>query len=199
MIRVFLFIILSVVFFPFQAFSQQVEDYFAQDLLVSQKYGSNDKLKEYFSGVNLKSDTIYAVFFIPGSTPRLEIQLNSFDNDLKRFCPDAETVLVSVNTEEVAAKEYNRRHAYKADHYMYDSWSGYLDFLSFNTESLMGSYVMKIDMKGGRLICGGALYTNEDEFFEALVSVRQPKPFFTYGKDVNEENNNIFLWFSFKE
>ena len=188
MIRVFLFIILSVVFFPLQAFSQQVEDYFAQDLLVSQKYGSNDKLKEYFSGVNLKSDTIYAVFFIPGSTPRLEIQLNSFDNDLKRFCPDAETVLVSVNTEEVAAKEYNRRHAYKADHYMYDSWSGYLDFLSFNTESLMGSYVMKIDMKGGRLICGGALYTNEDEFFEALVSVRQPKPFFTYGKDVNEEN-----------
>ena len=66
MIRVFLFIILSVVFFPLQAFSQQVEDYFAQDLLVSQKYGSNDKLKEYFSGVNLKSDTIYAVFLFLG-------------------------------------------------------------------------------------------------------------------------------------
>lgn len=187
MIRVFLGVILCVVFFPLQAFSQQVEDYLAHDLLVSQRDGSSEKLKEYFSRVDLKSDTIYAVLFISGSSPRLEIQLNSFDNDLKRFCPSAETVLMSVDAEEAAAKEYNRRHAYKADHYMYDNGSGYLDFLSFNTEGPMGSYVMKIDMKGGRLICGGGLYTNEDEFFEALVSAKQPKPFFTYVKERYEE------------
>lgn len=140
--------------FPFCAFAQ-VEDYLDETLKLSQKEGSNEKLKEYFSGIDARSDTLYAYLYIPGRSPRLEGYVYSFDRLLKHASPGAETVIISVEQDADAARLYNERQGYKADHYIYDEEQRYLDFISINSIGLRGTYVLKVALSSGRLICGG--------------------------------------------
>lgn len=53
--------VISILFstYPLNAFAQ-IEDYLDETLKLSQKEGSNEKLKEYFSGIDARSDTLYA-------------------------------------------------------------------------------------------------------------------------------------------
>ena len=135
--------VISILFstYPLNAFAQ-VEDYLDETLKLSQKEGSNEKLKEYFSGIDARSDTLYAYLYIPGRSPRLEGYVYSFDRLLKHASPGAETVIISVEQDADAARLYNERQGYKADHYIYDEEQRYLNFISINSIGLRGTYVL---------------------------------------------------------
>lgn len=173
--------VISILFstYPLNAFAQ-VEDYLDETLKLSQKEGSNEKLKEYFSGIDARSDTLYAYLYIPGRSPRLEGYVYSFDRLLKHASPGAETVIISVEQDADAARLYNERQGYKADHYIYDEEQRYLDFISINSIGLRGTYVLKVALSSGRLICGGAVFSTYEEYFDALVRTTEPQPYCTY-------------------
>ena len=151
-----------------------------ETLKLSQKEGSNEKLKEYFSGIDARSDTLYAYLYIPGRSPRLEGYVYSFDRLLKHASPGAETVIISVEQDADAARLYNERQGYKADHYIYDEEQRYLDFISINSIGLRGTYVLKVALSSGRLICGGSVFSTYEEYFDALVRTTEPQPYCTY-------------------
>lgn len=147
--------VISILFstYPLNAFAQ-VEDYLDETLKLSQKEGSNEKLKEYFSGIDARSDTLYAYLYIPGRSPRLEGYVYSFDRLLKHASPGAETVIISVEQDADAARLYNERQGYKADHYIYDEEQRYLDFISINSIGLRGTYVLKVALTPAGLFAG---------------------------------------------
>ena len=61
----------------------QIERYFDQTLLVSQKAGTEAAVKSYFADIGSRSDTIYAYLYIPGQSPRLEFAMDKYDAMLK--------------------------------------------------------------------------------------------------------------------
>lgn len=167
----FIIVSLLCLLFPFCAFAQ-IEDYLDETLKLSQKEGSNEKLKEYFSGIDALSDTLYAYLYIPGRSPRMEGYVYSFDRLLKHASPGAETVIISVEQDADAARLYNERQGYKADHYIYDEEQRYLDFISINSIGLRGTYVLKVALSSGRLICGGAVFSTYEDYFDLLSGPR---------------------------
>ena len=176
-----LFVFLLCQFYSLCIYSQ-VDSFFDAALKVSQKGGSNEKLSTYFSQVDAQSDTVYAYLYQPGVSPRLEHYLSSFDRELKQVSPCAETVIISVGKNQSVSEAYNKRMGYKADYYIYDEENTFLDFLSFKTLDLAGVYVLKVAVESGRLIYGGGVMCNEDEYFKALVETIQPEPYFSYAE-----------------
>lgn len=161
----------------------QIERYFDQTLLVSQKAGTEAAVKSYFADIGSRSDTIYAYLYIPGQSPRLEFAMDKYDAMLKAADPDAEFVLISVNCPEKAAMWYNKRHGYEADYYICDEDMAYMDFLSFSTAVPAGGYALKVDKAGGRVLCCGAFAYSSKEYYDALVAYTGTQPFCTHSGD----------------
>lgn len=51
------------------------------DLLIRQKEGTNQLLKDYLSDITSHSDTIYAILFCPSYCPRCEAVIRPFIKD----------------------------------------------------------------------------------------------------------------------
>ena len=116
-----------------------MEQYCNASLRVAQKEGTDSIVRDYFSALETDADTVYALLYVPGYSPRLENPLPKVNGLLKRADPDAEFVLVSVNCPADMARKYNKKLGIGADHYIYDNDLGYAEFLSFNSAWTSGT------------------------------------------------------------
>lgn len=165
------------------AASAQMEQYCNESLRVAQKEGTDSIVRSYFSSLETDADTIYALIYVPGYSPRLENPLPKIDGLLKRADPDAEFVLVSVNCPPGMASKYNKRLGIAADHFIYDNNLGYTRFLSFNSSFPIGSNILKVVRSTGRVLWSGCVVDFRDNFWNDLVRTDEPQPYNTYGND----------------
>ena len=166
------------------AASAQMEQYCNASLRVAQKEGTDSVVRNYFSALETDADTVYALLYVPGFSPRLENPLPKVNGLLKRADPDAEFVLVSANCPAGMARKYNRKLGIGADHYIYDNDLGYAEFLSFNSAYPVGSNILKVVRSTGRVLWSGCVVDFRDNFWDDLVRIDAPQPYGTYGNDV---------------
>lgn len=174
--KVFLYSLM--LFFSLATYGQS--ESWSDDLLISQKEGTNELLVNYLSPVKSRSDTVYAVLFCPSYCPRCEAVIPSFIRDMKKLYPQNETVLISTYGDSIAARHYIRKHSYHFDHYLFDTEADYSRIFSFNSHGMTGLYILKLDKKNGRMIIGGEPYDYNEKFVNDLHNQVLPMPYNCY-------------------
>ncbi|MDE7407316.1 MAG: hypothetical protein K2M76_02750 [Muribaculaceae bacterium] len=155
---------------------KNIIDEIADDILqVRQIPGSEGICRQYFSRYDFGQDTIYALLNPTANCPRCESFASGWGDMIKRYAPDAATVLISAYSDSLAAQAYNAKWGLDADHYIYDTNGGYSGFLSFDMGYLHIPYILKIIPATGELIVGVEAESNSDEFASCLVSYTTPK------------------------
>lgn len=137
----------------------QTRDYVKEmennDLLIRQKPNTEGLLTNYLHGANMEEDTVYAIIYFPAACPRCEAAIPNFYRLLKANSPGNKMLLITVNSDSVASSAYIKRNNYVADYYKYDTDDSYRSIFSFNTEDMMGTYILKLCPKEGVMLTGG--------------------------------------------
>lgn len=139
-------------------------------LQLRQKPGSEQQMKEYLKTTKLKSDTIYAILYVPMRCPRCEAYIRAFHKALKKNSQENELLIISAYPDSMQAINYNRKNKYIGDAYLYDTLGDYEKIFSFNTIGLYNTAILKICKSSGRLIIGGDATEISDEFVSQLVA-----------------------------
>lgn len=143
-------------------------------LMVRQIPNTEEKAKNYFAGLPIESDTIYAIIFRPANCPRCDGFINKIDGLIKK-CTSKPSVLVSVYPDTVAAKAYIDKYSLKSDYYMFDTDEKFSEIFSFSPGYLHVGYILKMNKDTGELIVGSNADNVTVDFFECLnmYSVRK--------------------------
>lgn len=144
---------------------------------VAQIKGTENLLKDYFSGISNTSDTLYVVLCPLMFCPRCEAEINVVQELLYLRNPDNPMVLIASFPNEKAAQKYVAKKFY-FDDVIYDTELSFKSFLAFRTEEPRIPFIMKIDRKSGRLLTGGDYLVINDEFADALVRHTEPMPYY---------------------
>lgn len=150
--------------------------------------GTEKLLKEYLSEVELEKDTVYAMIYIPSYCRRCEVTIPSFYEKIKRLSPENEVLLITAYKDADMSKHYNKNNGYKADKYLYDTNNRYERIFNFNTNGMLGLYILKMCKSSGELIVGGDPTTISDEFVGWLTRYNRP-----IGKKIFQVDQNVEL------
>ncbi|MCR5076717.1 MAG: hypothetical protein K6A82_01610 [Prevotella sp.] len=139
-------------------FAQQrdyVKEMEENDLQIRQEPSTEEFLANYLKAAGIQEDTVYAILFTPNSCPRCEVAIPNLYRLLKSNSPQNKMLLITVYEDSIAAKRYNRKMKHVADYYLYDVKNEYKKIFSFNSDDMMGLYVMKLYPKSGIMVTGG--------------------------------------------
>lgn len=144
---------------------------------VAQIKGTENLLREYFSGLSNTNDTLYVVLCPLMFCPRCEAEINVVQELLYTRNPDNPMVLIASSPNEQAAQKYVAR-KFDFDEVIYDTDLSFKSFLAFRTDEPRIPFIMKIDRKSGRLLTGGDYITINGEFADALIRHTEPMPYY---------------------
>ena len=144
---------------------------------VAQIKGSENLLRDYFSGISNTNDTLYVVLCPLMFCPRCEAEIGVVQELLYMRKPDNPMVMIASSPNEQAARKYVAKKFYFED-VIYDTDLSFKSFLAFRTEEPRIPFIMKIDRKSGRLLTGGDYIVINDEFADALIRHTEPMPYY---------------------
>lgn len=154
----------------------------AMDLQIRQKPGSEKLLAEYLNSLPAVLDTVYAIIYEPAQCPRCEASIHVDYAALKRVRPDAPMVLITLYPDSASAAAYNRKKGYIADGYIYDTEGAYRSIFSFNSASMIGTYILKMCRSTGQLLFGAESFNmGSNAFMRELTAWSGPMPARDYG------------------
>ena len=154
----------------------------AMDRQIRQKPGSEKLLAEYLNSLPAVLDTVYAIIYEPAQCPRCEASIHVDYAALKRVRPDAPMVLITSYPDSASAAAYNRKKGYIADGYIYDTEGAYRSIFSFNSGSMIGTYILKMCRSTGQLLFGAeSFYMGSNAFMRELTAWSGPMPAHDYG------------------
>ena len=130
---------------------------------VAQIKGTENLLRDYFSGISNENDTLYVVLCPLMFCPRCEAEIGVVQELLYMRKPDNPMVMIASSPNEQAARKYVAKKFYFED-VIYDTDLSFKSFLAFRTEEPRIPFIMKIDRKSGRLLTGGDYIVINDEF-----------------------------------
>ncbi len=166
-----------------------MKEFTEQYLQVRQKPLTEGLLRSYLAKAGVKEDTVYALMYIPTYCPRCEIALTSFGKILKEEKPDAKLLVISVYRDAAASSNYNKKKGYEADYYLYDTNNEYKSIFSFNYRNgLFGTYIMKLNVKDGRMVIGGNSSLISNEFVKKLLRFNKPLEPMVFANEESSEN-----------
>ncbi len=144
---------------------------------VAQIKGTENLLRDYFSGISNENDTLYVVLCPLMFCPRCEAEINVVQELLYMRRPDNPMIMIASSPNEQAARKYVAKKFYFED-VIYDTDLSFKSFLAFRTEEPRIPFIMKIDRKSGRLLTGGDYIVINDEFADALIRHTEPMPYY---------------------
>ena len=154
----------------------------AMDRQIRQKPGSEKLLAEYLNSLPAVLDTVYAIIYEPAQCPRCEASIHVDYAALKRVRPDALMVLITSYPDSASAAAYNRKKGYIADGYIYDTEVAYRSIFSFNSGSMIGTYILKMCRSTGQLLFGAeSFYMGSNAFMRELTAWSGPMPAHDHG------------------
>lgn len=89
-----------------------------RDLLIRQKPGTENLLKEYLRGIPADCNTLYALLYSPTLCTRCEAFIKSFYKILKELSADNRLLIITVYDNAAASERYNKRQGCQADYYI---------------------------------------------------------------------------------
>lgn len=125
------------------------------DLKIRQKPNTERLLTNFLDNININEDTIYAVLYVPAACPRCEAAIPNFYRLLKANSQKNKMLLITVYEDTIASYSYIKKQNYVSDYYLYDTDNYYKSIFSFNTEGIVGLYILKICPKQGVMLTGG--------------------------------------------
>lgn len=166
-----------------------MKEFAEQSLQVRQKPLTEGLLRTYLAKAGIKEDTVYALMYIPTYCRRCEIALTNFGKMLKEVSPKSKLMIISVYKDAMASSNYNKEKEYTADYYLYDTTNEYKSIFSLNyRNSLFGTYLMKLDVKNGRMVIGGISNLLSTEFVSQMVNFDKPLEPMTFANEEMYEN-----------
>lgn len=153
---------------------------------VAQIEGTEDILKDYFSGISNPNDTLYVFLCQLMSSPRLEGYMTTVQEWLYIKNPNNPMVMIASFQNENAARKYVENKFF-FEEVIYDTDKSFKSFLAFSTEDPRVPFLMKIDRKSGRLLTGGDYVEISRDFINALINHNEYMPF--YGEVWSEKLN----------
>lgn len=144
---------------------------------VAQIKGTENLLRDYFSGISNTNDTLYVVLCPLMFCPRCEAEINVVQELLYMRKPENPMVMIASFPNEQAAQKYVAK-KFNFDDVIYDTDLSFKSFLAFRTEEPRIPFIMKIDRKSGRLLTGGDYITINGEFADALIRHSEPMPYY---------------------
>ena len=144
---------------------------------VAQIKGTENLLRDYFSGISNENDTLYVVLCPLMFCPRCEAEIGVVQELLYMRKPDNPMVMIASSPNEQAARKYVAKKFYFED-VIYDTDLSFKSFLAFRTEEPHIPFIMKVDRKSGRLLTGGDYIVINDEFADALIRHTEPMPYY---------------------
>ena len=144
---------------------------------VAQIRGTENLLREYFSGISNENDTVYVVLCPLMFCPRCEAEINVVQELLYMRKPDNPMVMIASSPNEQAARKYVAN-KFDFDEVIYDTELSFKSFLAFRTDEPRVPFIMKIDRKTGRLLTGGDYGGINGEFADALIRHAEPMPYY---------------------
>lgn len=152
------------------------------DLKIRQKPNTFGLLSDLLSEASIDEDTVYVVLDNPSQCPRCEAGITNFYYLLKANSAENKMVLLSVYDDAEISKKYNKEKGYTADYYAYTTEDELYKIFSFNSESMIGIYILKICPKSGIMITGGQYTQLSSKFVAQLRNKTEAISQFTYAQ-----------------
>lgn len=143
------------------------------DFQIRQKPNTEKLLADYLKNVRSANDTIYAILYIPAQCPRCEAYIPNFYKILKAADKKNNTLLITAYNDSIAAADYNKRSRYYADYYLYDTTDAFNNIFNFNSNGVLGLYILKLCKSKGELITGGESTFLDTEFVKQLMDCKE--------------------------
>lgn len=135
-----------------------------------------------FMRIVIISSTSFRLIYEPAQCPRCEASIHVDYAALKRVRPDALMVLITSYPDSASAAAYNRKKGYIADGYFYDTEGAYRSIFSFNSGSMIGTYILKMCRSTEQLLFGAeSFYMGSNAFMRELTAWSGPMPAHDYG------------------
>ena len=159
----------------------QKTDYIAEMLAnhhgIMQREGTEQQLKELLGPYGEGCDEVFAILFIPQFCPRCEVDIPYFIHQMPQIKPGARVVLIAAYPEADLARKYVKQ-KFGFDQLIVDTKNLHEQIFRYRTGRLAVTYVLQIDAKQGRLMCGGDTPTMSKEFLQQLADNTQYMPMF---------------------
>lgn len=157
--------------FFFASVCAQEHDYLAEMQAnhngISQREGTEHLMKELLGPYGEGCDEVYAILFRPQFCPRCEVDIPFFLNNMPKVKPGARVVLIAAYPEADMARKYVKE-KFNADQLVVDSKGLHDRIFRYRYGQLNVTFVLQIDAKQGRLMCGGDTPTMNLEFLQQL-------------------------------
>lgn len=142
---------------------------------IAQKEGTSELLKEYLFPFSNEKEPVFAILFTPRACPRCEVDINYLLDNVGKVVPNAKIVLVAAYPNAEAARKYLSR--FHTNNIIIDTENKHNAIFHYRSGRLGVTYFLQIDMKEGRLMCGGDSPTINDQFLHQFCNNTSYIPF----------------------
>ena len=159
----------------------QQPDYIAEMMnshhSLMQREGTEQQMKELLGPYGKGCNEVFAILFTPQSCPRCEADIPFFIHNMPKLNPQAQVVLIAAYPEADMAREYVKQ-KFGFDHLIVESNRKHEQIFRYRTGKLAVTYVLRIDAKQGRLLCGGDSPNMNLDFLQQLMDYTDCMPMY---------------------
>lgn len=182
-----------------------LSEMYATHHAIAQKEGTSELLKEYLFPLSNEEEPVFAILFTPQACPRCEVDINYLLDNVPKVVPGTKIVLIAAYPDAEVARKYLSR--FHTDNIIIDTEKKHNEIFHYRSGRLAVTYFLQIDMKEGRLMCGGDSPSLNIQFLHQFCSNTSYIPFAakdsmpsleTFGETHNERvaagtYNHVFI------
>lgn len=142
---------------------------------ISQKEGTSELLKKYLFPYSNEKEPVFAILFTPRACPRCEVDINYLLDNVGKVVPNAKIVLIAAYPDAEAARKYLSR--FHTNNIIIDTENKHNAIFHYRSGRLGVTYFLQIDMKKGRLMCGGDSPIIDEQFLLQFCNNTSYMPF----------------------
>lgn len=187
--KLFLFFLILTCLPTFSQDYNLVKELENNEFKIRQKPNTNGLLSNLLYNDSIQEDTLYAILYMPAECPRCEAAIPSFYRLLKDNSDKNKMMLITIYPDKATSQKYIKNKGYNSDYFVYPTEKEINTIFSFNTESLIGTYILKLCPKSGTMVTGGGSSILNNDFVCQLCNKKEVLPPFDYheNKGIQED------------
>lgn len=187
--KLFLFFLILTCLPTFSQDYNLVKELENNEFKIRQKPNTNGLLSNLLYNDSIQEDTLYAILYMPAECPRCEAAIPSFYRLLKNNSDKNKMMLITIYPDKATSQKYIKNKGYNSDYFVYPTEKEINTIFSFNTESLIGTYILKLCPKSGTMVTGGGSSILNKDFVCQLCNKKEVLPPFDYheNKGIQED------------
>ncbi len=147
---------------------------------IRQKPNTEQILADYLQRYVTDADYAYVTLFTPQMCPRCEVDINYTYKFINKLDSTAAVGLWISYANKDVASDYLEDKQFGADFAIFDTAHDWTDFFSLSYMPLKVTFLLKINLKTGRLVKGGEIFSVSEEAYRELIAWQTPDDFHDY-------------------